>query len=124
MSEHEFSKEENVIVGNLAKRMAWVGLLIAIWYVILLINIVVSAISASEFSIIDTVDVVDCLLFIIMGITLYRPTDNLKRIVTTKGQDISELMTAFGEINVGLRAMMILLALHLILSVFVSLFIG
>ena len=124
MSEYEFSQEENVVVGTLAKRVAWVGLLMVAWFVILLINIVTSAFTASEWAIIDVVDAVDCILFIIMGITLYRPTDNLKRIVSTEGQDISELMTAFGEINAGLRAVVILLVLHFILMLLAILFIG
>lgn len=39
------------------------------------------------------------LLYILLGITLYKPTDNFTRIVTSKGNDIKELLTGFAEIK-------------------------
>lgn len=124
MSEYEFSQDENVIIETLAKRMARVGLLMIALFVIIFLNNLSILSSSSVLSLIASINIVDSILFIVMGMTLYRPTDNLKFIVSTEGQDISELMTAFGELNNGLRAVMILLVLHFILMLFTFFFIS
>ncbi|MHA2253114.1 MAG: hypothetical protein ACXAD7_22315 [Candidatus Kariarchaeaceae archaeon] len=42
------------------------------------------------------------ILFIVMGVIFFQPADNFRRIATTEGRDITELMTGFRELNFGL----------------------
>ncbi|MEM7117314.1 MAG: DUF5362 family protein [Chloroflexota bacterium] len=42
-------------------------------------------------------------LTIVVGVTIWRPADNFKRVVTTKDKDIEELMTGMDELSTGFR---------------------
>ncbi|MHA2253112.1 MAG: hypothetical protein ACXAD7_22305 [Candidatus Kariarchaeaceae archaeon] len=44
---------------------------------------------------------IQAILFIIMGVVFFLPSDNFRRISATEGRDITELMTGFRELNFG-----------------------
>ncbi len=96
--EYEFSKEENKVFASLST-----------WMIILAIVIIIGGIATIASFILDLpafgfaqiLTLVSGIMYCIMGLTFYFPTDNFKRIVTTKGKDITELMTAFREVDRG-----------------------
>jgi hypothetical protein len=49
------------------------------------------------------------LVNIVIGVTLWRPADNFRRIVSTEGSDIPELMTGLNELSVGFNLLQYLL---------------
>ena len=112
-SEYEFTQEENHILQALSKRTARVGILLALIGAATALNGVGSLINRG-------VNAANISLFfmaaiqIVIGIVIWRPADNLKRIVTAKGSDITELMTALNEYGNGFGIAIILILINLI----------
>ena len=64
----------------------------------------------------DVVMILNFLFLIPIAIYLFRPSDNFKRIATTEGKDIPELMQGIEEFNYGFLITSILIALIGILN--------
>ena len=107
MSAYEFSSEESIVILSLAKRMRAVSVLLGLTGLLAIGNAIpglsdggtptgIGGLIAGAFA-------------ILQSIIFFRPTDNLKNIVTTKGEDIAELMQGIGELAVGLKIIVILL---------------
>lgn len=54
------------------------------------------------------------IIVIIVGITIFLPTDNFTNIVNTKGKDIKELMIGLKELNQGFNLVIISMTILLI----------
>lgn len=93
MSEHEFTTEQNKVFSNLYKRM----LLMAILVLVGGAYSIVFALTGSF----QLLLIVSGILYVVMAITFYLPLDNFKKIISTEGQDITELMTALNEMDKG-----------------------
>ena len=113
MSEVELSRSQNVAFGKLSQRVLYVGVLFVAMGVVRLITGVIGV----EFNFETIMDVVDAILLIVIGVVLYRPADNFKRIVTSAGKDISELMTAVTELGSGFRIVLVLFVIKLIVLI-------
>jgi len=70
----------------------------------------------------DILSVLYSIAIILAGIFFYLPTDNLRLIASTEGNDIKELLQAFKELNTGWDYIIVLfgvLTLIALLSIFV-----
>ena len=111
MSNYEFSKEDNVVFDALSKRMAHFGILTMITGTLSAIG-GIGAIAAQGFAYEPAVGTFLAIVLLIIGITIYRPTDNLRRIAKTEGSDIEELMTALKEFNNGFGIVFVLVLVN------------
>ncbi|OLS27358.1 MAG: hypothetical protein HeimC2_11950 [Candidatus Heimdallarchaeota archaeon LC_2] len=112
---YEFKDEEAENMWVLGNKVAVVGLLMIFGGIIGFIN------STRGF---DDVDNTRSIIFsiqfvflIVIGIILFRPSDNFKRIATSEGKDITELMEAIDEFTVGFLISSILIGLIAFLNV-------
>ena len=108
MSSYEFSNEENSVILSLAKRMRTVSLLLGLTGLIAIANAVPGLLADGSPSGIG--GLIAGSFAIVQSIVFFRPTDNLKNIVSTEGEDIVELMQGIGELASGLRIIVFLLA--------------
>ena len=118
MSEYEFSKQEEHTIASLGQRMSIVaGLIVATG-----ISRIILGLLAEGFSGAVIVFLIIALVNVAIGIVFYRPTNNFKRIATTEGNDIKELMSAFAKLTSGfnllnyfLIAVVVLLLIRIII---------
>jgi hypothetical protein len=120
--EYEFSKEENKVFASLSRWMIILAIVIIIGGIATILSFVLDVISVPVMSLALIVTLVSGIMYCIMGLTFYFPTDNFKRIVTTKGKDITELMTAFREVDRGWLIVNIV-TLIVVILMFASIFI-
>jgi hypothetical protein len=107
MSAYEFSSEENIVILSLAKRMRAVSVLLGLTGLIAIGNAIPGLLNGGTPTGIG--GLIAGAFAIVQSIVFFRPTDNLKNIVTTKGEDIAELMQGIGELAAGLKIVVILL---------------
>lgn len=112
---YEFNEEEAENMWVLGNKVAIVGLLMIFGGVIGFVN------SARGF---DDVDNMRSIVFafqfvflIVIGIVLFRPSDNFKRVATSEGKDIPELMEGIEELTLGFFISSILIGLIAFLNV-------
>ena len=96
MTTHEFTKQQNEVIRSLSQRMRLVSILFMLIGVGLIVSLVPNMGSESRLVVL-VVSAFFAVLNIIKGYVFFRPTDNLTRITTSEGKDISELMEAFAE---------------------------
>ncbi len=119
--EYEFSKAENKVFASLSTWMIILAIVIIIGGIATIASFALDFISIPMFTFALMLTLVSGIMYIIMGLTFYFPTDNFKRIVTTKGKDITELMTAFREVDRGWLIVNIV-TLIVVILMFVSIF--
>jgi hypothetical protein len=107
MSAYEFSSEENIVILSLAKRMRAVSVLLGLTGLIAIGNAIPGLLNGGTPTGIG--GLIAGAFAIVQSIVFFRPTDNLKNIVTTKGEDIAELMQGIRELAAGLKIVVILL---------------
>ncbi len=91
--EYEFTEEENLVFTSLSRNMIILAIVIFTGGVATILQFALGDLRVLL--------IIDGILYCIMALTFYFPTDNFKRIVTTEGKDIPELMTAFNELDKG-----------------------
>ena len=115
MSQYEFSEEHGRVIERVGGKVLILGILMALG------GVVGIAIDIARIGTVPTLtsvaSTIQSALFLVVGGVLLRPSDNLKRVATTKGKDITELMTALRELNWGTKAVIIVLLVMLILEV-------
>ena len=92
MAEYEFTDDENKTFTAISKNMLYSAIILVISGVV---AFVLGLVEPSLF------DVITGITVLAIGVSLYFPTDNFKRIVSTSGEDIKELMQAFSELDKG-----------------------
>ena len=107
MSGYEFSSEENIVILTLAKRMRAVSLLMGLTGLIAIGNAIPGLLAGGTPTGIG--GLVAGAFAILQSVVFFRPTDNLKNIVSSEGEDIAELMQGIGELATGLKILVILL---------------
>ena len=113
-SEYEFTDEENQSFKSLYTAMILVSGVFTIFSIILFL---------SSFQKSDNLMFSRAITFILFGVILFFPTDNFNKIITTRGNDIDELMTGTKELANGFMFMNIVLFINrliIIASVIVS----
>ncbi len=108
MSAYEFSSEENSLILSLAKRMRAVSVLLGLTGLIAIANAIPGLLAGGTPAGIG--GLIAGIFAFVQSVVFFRPTDNLKNIVSTEGEDIGELMQGINELASGLRVIVILLA--------------
>ncbi len=107
MSQYEFTAEENKLITQTGRKVSHVSVLFMILGVLQLVQ---SFILGDELG--RWISLGGALLLLALGWLFMRPLDNLRRIVTTTGQDINEVITAIKDLRAAyLVAEIILLIL-------------
>ena len=104
--DYEFTEEENQSFKSLYGSMIFVSGVFTIFSIILFF---------SAFQKSDNLVFSRAITFLLFGIILFFPTDNFMKIISTKGNDIEELMTGTKELATGLFLMNIVLLFNRIL---------
>ena len=116
MTNYEFSEHDNVIIGRLAKWMLLFGIIIligaltdAIPPIVEMINL---GVTASRIT-----DLFLGLVSLSFALAMILPTDNLRRIVKTEGNDLAELMTALKEfaLYLGIALLLVVIAVPILI---------
>ncbi|MEM7118194.1 MAG: hypothetical protein AAF614_37550 [Chloroflexota bacterium] len=112
MEQYEFTEEENVEIERMTTVLRWFAILFGIFALSVFIWGIAFMLAADPASRIRTIGPV-ITGFISMGLAvmLYQPLDNFKRITTTKGNDINELMTAVDEMSRAHNLLLVVLVL-------------
>ncbi len=87
--EYEFTEEENVLVGSLAKKMKFVGIFGIVFGVLEIIQGVFSEKTA----------IVQGIISIVIGIWTTKASESFQKIVDTQGNDISYLLSALDQLK-------------------------
>ena len=93
MSEYEFSDKENEQFVNFSFRLLILSATLGAAGLVSIILGIISPFSAT--------DVITGIAFIAIGVSLFLPVQNFKNIISTKGNDMKELMNGFSVLNQG-----------------------
>ena len=91
--EYEFTEEENKSIKSLYTSIILISGIFTLFSIILFF---------SSFEKSDGLMFSRAITFLLFGIVLFFPTDNFNKIITTKGNDIQELMIGTKELANGL----------------------
>lgn len=107
MSTYEFTEEQNQDISLLTSRMKILAVTMLVAGILSIMGGLLDDFLRSHY-------ILNGILVIIVGITVFLPTDNFTKIVQTKGKDITELMRGLKELNQGFNLVIISLAILLI----------
>ncbi len=93
MSEYEFSQEDNNIFAGLSRWMTIMAVLIGVGGIATLVQYMAGD---RRWTVL-----VHGIMYLVLAIVFYLPVDNFKKIVSSEGKDITELMTSFKEMDKG-----------------------
>ena len=113
MSTYEFTDEQNQDISLLTSRMKTLAIVMVFAGIASIAGGIFDDFLRSTYILIG-------IIVIIIGITMFLPTDNFTKIVETKGKDITELMKGLKELNQGFNFVIItvvILLINLIYSV-------
>jgi hypothetical protein len=116
MTTYEFTSQQNRTFSDLSVRMWRAGLLV------ILVGLVrlgqgVMLLPASGLTMPVLIPLLHGISLTAIGVTIYRPADNLKHVVTSQGNDMAAVMTALRELTGGLGVVLGLVIINVILMV-------
>ena len=120
MAQYEFTPEQNKIIGHVALRCIVNAVLLALLGLVGLVGAIMSWGNAPP--LLSIVGILYGIVFITIGVTFFRPADNFRRVTTTQGNDITEIMTGLKELRGGFKLVSILIIVCLILDVITIVF--
>ncbi len=118
MSKYEFSQEQNKLIRSVAIRVVTQAVLLVLIGLTAVFQTVAIFKTAPLLN--SMIWLVHSLVLITVGILFFRPSDNLKKIITTEGQDIPELITALGELSFAWKITSILVIAIVVLNIVIS----
>ncbi len=93
VSEYEFNKKENELFVNFSLRLLILSATLSVAGLVSIILGLISPFSAT--------DVITGIAFIAIGVSLFLPVQSFKNIISTKGNDMKELMKGFSILSQG-----------------------
>lgn len=99
MTGYEFSGSQNELIGDLAKKMNFVGILMIASGIISLIAGIVTLFAAFSGGAFDFSSIVNGVLLLLIGLWTRNAAQAFRRVVDTTGTDIENLMGALGELR-------------------------
>jgi hypothetical protein len=120
MTQYEFTPEQNKVIGHVALRCVVNAVLLALLGLVGLIGAIMSLGDATL--LISIIGMLYGVVFIIMGVMFFRPADNFRRVTTTEGNDITEIMAGLKELRGGFKLVSSLIIALLILDVITIVF--
>jgi len=120
MAQYEFTPEQNKVIGHVALRCIVNAVLLALLGLVGLVTAIMSF--GEAVPLLSIVGLLYGIVFITVGVTFFRPADNFRRVTTTQGNDITEVMTGLKELRGGFKLVSILIIVCLILDVITIVF--
>lgn len=90
--EFEFNTSQNALFGDLAQKMGFVGLLFIVLGALTILGGIFNGIEGLS-------NILGGILYILIGLWTKNASDAFQRIVDTQGSDITNLMTALGQLR-------------------------
>jgi hypothetical protein len=115
MTEYEFSAEENRYVDQVRSKLQHVALLFLVLGALQLIESFMLSDSTGRW-----ISLASAFLLLALGWLFWRPLDNFRRIVSTQGHDIREVVTAIKDLRaayLGAEIILVVLAAGIIVEV-------
>ncbi len=109
MAEYEFSQEDNEVFKGLSRWMTIMSALIGLGG----IGTLVQFLTGEGGWIVLT----QGLVYLVFAVTFYLPVDNFKKIVSSEGKDITELMIGFSDMDKGWLVVNIVTSVLVILEI-------
>ena len=104
MAEYEFTAEENRVIDQVRRKLQHIAVLFLILGVLQLIGSFLLTDPAGRW-----ISVGSAILLLALGWLFWRPLDNFRRIISTEGQDIREVVTAIKDLRAAYLAAEIIL---------------
>jgi hypothetical protein len=115
MAEYEFTAEENRLIGQVRRKLVQIAILFLVLGALQLIGSFLLTDPAGRW-----ISVGSALLLLALGWLFSRPLDNFRRIISTEGQDIREVVTAIKDLRaayLGAEIILVVLAAGIIVEV-------
>jgi hypothetical protein len=112
---YEFNDEEAENMWVLGNKISLVGLLMIFGGIIGSVDSIRNIDGGNQLRV--TIFLFEFLFLIVIGVVLLRPSDNFKRIATSEGKDIPELMEAVKEFTLGFNISAVLIGILAILNI-------
>lgn len=96
---YEFTSSQNQLIGDLAKKMNFVGILMVVSGVISIIGGIVTLFAATSQGGFDFSSIVNGVLLLLTGLWTRNAAQAFNRVVNTAGTDIENMMGALGELR-------------------------
>jgi len=104
---YEFTESENVVFERVSMRLITQAILL---YVGGLVNLVIAIFTVGDVAgWVTALIIFESFMELAIGTVFIRPSDNLRNIAHTSGNDISELMTGLKELNVAFSSTTIMI---------------
>ena len=113
MAEYEFTNEENTTFDSLASALRRFALTFATWAG-LLVLMGLAGFTGGRSAYGNIAMIVVGGATIVLALMFLKPVGNFKRITTTQGQDVSELLGALDELNKSFSLLRIFVALFFV----------
>jgi hypothetical protein len=117
-AKYEFSKDDESVFKSLSRYMLIFVLLIAAAGIATIINFATSLVTPISVKLILLL--VEGILYCIMAVVFFFPIDNFKRVITTQGRDIDELLKGLNEFQKGVLLINIVTLATLVLYLIVA----
>ncbi|MHA2251725.1 MAG: hypothetical protein ACXAD7_15280 [Candidatus Kariarchaeaceae archaeon] len=112
---YEFSEEDGILIKKVGNKAIIQSVLLAVGGII---AIIIDFINPDDNkSIVVIWLVVQGLIQVIIGVLFFRPSDNFKRVATTEGKDIHELITGIKELSWGFKMIVYLVVVSIIIDI-------
>src|SRR5262245_8851616 len=96
MAEYEFTAEENKVVDQVRRKLGHIAILFVILGLLQLVESFMLTDPASRW-----ISMGAAVLLLALGWLFMRPLDNFRRIITTEGRDIREVITAIKDLRMA-----------------------
>jgi hypothetical protein len=123
MQEYEFSSSQNALIGDLGKKMNFVGILMIIGAVLALISGAVALFSSAAQNTLDFSSIIQGIFLLITGLWTRNAAQAFNRVVNTTGSDIENMLGALGELR-KLYTLQYWLIIILLVALVVTLILG
>jgi hypothetical protein len=95
-AQFEFDSSQNLVIGDLGKKMNFVGILLIIVGVLVLLGAVFALVGGRPG---DALDGISGVVTLLIGLWTRKASSAFRQIVATGGQDISNLMAALAQLR-------------------------
>lgn len=111
MTDYEFTPEQDKVVDQLRRTLLQItAILLALGILLMLIGHGLPGISQWVF-------LVSSVFVLILGVVYYLPLDNLKRVTSTKGDDINQMLIAMSDLAKAFSTAQIIIILLIGMSI-------
>jgi hypothetical protein len=115
MAEYEFTAEENRHIDQLRRKLQHIAILFLVLGVLQLLESFMLADPAGRW-----ISLAVAVLTLGLGWLFWRPTDNFRRVVSTEGQDVYEIVAAIKDLRaayIGAEIILLIFAAGIIFEV-------